>query len=134
MRRDAVIKLGQDQNPDYIPYFEARMQRETSADVRKGFRGCRHHTDRLEDAAVRLAAIQRLHDMRSINALSFLQQLHKDVRRPKFGDETLKAVHQAILAIESYMARGNLVGTAFRGLSLAAVLLVAALGLAITFV
>jgi urea transport system permease protein len=31
------------------------------------------------------------------------------------------------------MARGNLVGTAFRGLSLAAVLLVAALGLAITF-
>jgi urea transport system permease protein len=136
MRRDAVIKLGQDQNPDYIPYFEARMQRETSAEVRKALAEAVATTQiASEDAAVRLAAIQRLHEMRSINALSFLQQLHKDAKAApaKFGDETLKAVHQAILAIESYMARGNLVGTAFRGLSLAAVLLVAALGLAITF-
>ena len=38
-----------------------------------------------------------------------------------------------MLQLESYLAWGNLVGTAFRGLSLSAILLVAALGLAITF-
>ena len=136
MRRDAVIKLGQEQNPDYLPYFDVRLQRETSAEVRKALLEAVATTQiASEDATVRLAAIQRLHDMRSINALSFLQELHKDGKAApaKFGDDTLKAAHQAILAIESYMARGNLVGTAFRGVSLAAVLLVAALGLAITF-
>ncbi|MEI8257512.1 MAG: urea ABC transporter permease subunit UrtB, partial [Deltaproteobacteria bacterium] len=48
-------------------------------------------------------------------------------------DESLLAVHKTVLDIESYLQRGNLIGTAFRGFSLAAVLLVAALGLAITF-
>src|SRR5262249_1324451 len=51
----------------------------------------------------------------------------------KFGSETLRAAEASIGAIERHIAWGNLFGTAFRGLSLSAVLLVAALGLAITF-
>ena len=33
MRRDAVIKLGQDQNPDYIPHFAARLTKESDSRV-----------------------------------------------------------------------------------------------------
>src|SRR5262249_19203044 len=87
------------------------------------------------DARVRVAAIERLGTMRSINSLAFLKQLDVDAKKDaaKFGDETIKAVQASILAIENYIWWGNLFGTAFRGLSLSAVLLVAALGLAITF-
>src|SRR5260221_2523098 len=70
-----------------------------------------------------------------MNGLSFLQQLEKEAKgnSAKFGNETLTATRLAIKQIEEYMWWGNLFGTAFHGLSLAAVLLVAALGLAITF-
>jgi urea transport system permease protein len=136
VRRDAVIKLGQDQNLEYIPYFEARTLKETSAEVRHAF---------LESIAItqltapseetRLIAIQKLDQMRSINGLTFLQKLASEAKAApaKFGQPTIEAVHKAILDIETYIGWGNLFGTAFRGLSLSAVLLVAALGLAITF-
>ena len=51
----------------------------------------------------------------------------------KWDDATRAAVALAVQEIEEYIRWGELFGTAFRGLSLAAVLLVAALGLAITF-
>jgi urea transport system permease protein len=80
-------------------------------------------------------AIKKLAEMRSINSLSFLQALQKEAEGnlEKFGAPTATAAREAVYRIENYMTVGNLFGTAFRGLSLAAVLLVAALGLAITF-
>src|SRR6185295_6494353 len=73
--------------------------------------------------------------LHSITSLSVLQELETKAKADPgtFGQETAQAAHQAVIEIESYLQRGNLVGTAFRGLSLSAVLLVAALGLAITF-
>jgi urea transport system permease protein len=136
VRRDAAIKLGQDQNFEYIPAFKARALKETSAEVRHAL---------LESTAViqltaeseemRLMAIQKLDQMRSINGLTFLQKLESEAKAApaKFGQPTIESVHKAILDIETYIGWGNLFGTAFRGLSLSAVLLVAALGLAITF-
>ena len=136
MRRDAVIKLGQDQNADYIPFLEAIVARETSPEVKKAITEAIATTQLAsETEAVRLAAIQQLSEMRSINGLSFLQKLETEAKAApdKFGEPTLSAVHKAIVAIEAYMGWGTLFGTAFRGLSLSAVLLVAALGLSITF-
>src|SRR6185369_10834431 len=51
----------------------------------------------------------------------------------KLSEESALALHKSLYDIEQYMWWGNLFGTAFRGFSLSAVLLVAALGLAITF-
>lgn len=136
MRRDAVIKLGQDQNADYIPFLEAIVAKETSPEVRKAITEAIATTQLAsETEATRLAAIQQLEAMRSINGLSFLQKLETEAKAApdKFSAATLNAVHKAIVSIERYMQWGNLFGTAFRGLSLSAVLLVAALGLAITF-
>jgi len=136
MRRDAVTKLGQEQNVDYLPHFEARQKVEHDKEVLQSLIEAVAITQLAnEDAAIRNRAIVLLGERRSINSLTVLQKLETDAKAdPKrFGDETLKAAHISVRQIQSYMAWGNLFGTAFRGLSTSAVLLVAALGLAITF-
>jgi urea transport system permease protein len=136
MRRDAVTKLGQEQNAEYLPYFEARLAREKNPEVRRALGEAIAVTKIVsEDAGARVTAINELAALRSINSLNFLQNLKADVAKDKakYGEETANAVNHTIYVIEQYMWWGNLFGTAFRGLSLAAVLLVAALGLAITF-
>jgi len=136
MRRDAVIKLGEEQNSDYVPYFRTLLPGESSVEVHKALQEAIALTEvNSTDETVRVNAINRLREMNSINALSFLQELQKVARSnpAKYGEATRTALQRAISGIESYMRVGNLFGTAFRGLSTSAVLLVAALGLAITF-
>jgi urea transport system permease protein len=136
MRRDAVTKLGQDQNAEYLPILEARLGLEKNPEVRKAIAEAIAVTRiASDDPKARVAAIQELGKMRSINSLNFLQNLKTEAakNKEKYGAETFDAADRAIFEIERYMWWGNLFGTAFRGMSLAAVLLVAALGLAITF-
>ncbi len=136
MRRDAVTKLGQEQNIEYLPFFEARLPKETEKEVHRALEEAVALTGIVhEDPKVRVPAINRLRDLRSINSLQFLQKVEQDNKgaTSPVAKETYDAAHAAVQKIESYMAMGNLFGTAFRGFSLAAVLLVAALGLAITF-
>ena len=136
MRRDAVTKIGQDQNAEYLPILQARLGLEKVPEVQKALKEAIAVTQiASDDAKVRVAAIEELGKMRSINSLSFLQNLKAEAfkNREKYGNDTFIAADRAIYQIERYMAVGNFFGTAFRGLSLAAVLLVAALGLAITF-
>jgi len=136
LRRDAVIKLGQEQNPDYLPHFETRLATEKATDVRKALQEAIAIT-RLADepSGVRLGAIEELGRLRSITSLNVLQELDKKAKADpaQYDAPTVAALRKAVKDIEGYIQRGNLVGTAFRGLSLSAVLLVAALGLAITF-
>ena len=136
LRRDAVTKLGQEQNPDYLPFFTARLPEEKDPQTQRALAeaiALTHLAD--EDAKVRVPAIRRLAELRSITSLSFLQKLEIEAKSDtkKWGVETWDTAHAAVQQIETYMAWGNFVGTGFRGLSLSAVLLVAALGLAITF-
>ncbi|MBI5774115.1 MAG: urea ABC transporter permease subunit UrtB [Verrucomicrobia bacterium] len=136
LRRDAITKLGQEQNVDYLPHFEARLKVETVSEVQKALHEAVALTQiASDDAKIRLAAIETLRELRSINSLTFLQQLEADTKadKTKYGSETTRAAHAAVVQIERYIKWGNLFGTAFRGLSLSAVLLVASLGLAITF-
>ena len=136
IRRDAVIKLGQEQNPEYIPFLEPALGTEKSAEVLKALQEAIALIQMtFDDEKVRVAAIEKLGRMRSIGSLVFLQKLRDEARADigKFGEKTAEGARIAVRDIEDHIRIGNLFGTAFRGLSLAAVLLVAALGLAITF-
>jgi urea transport system permease protein len=136
MRRDAVIKLGQEQNVDYLPFFETRLKSEKAREVIKALHEAIATTQLAsDDERLRVAAIEKLGELRSLTGLALLEKLRDDAKAApaKFGEKTATALRKSIYDIEQYMWRGNLFGTAFRGLSLSAVLLVAALGLAITF-
>lgn len=136
MRRDATVKLGQEQNVEYIPNFEARLKVESIREIQVSLREALAITRiASDDAATRVKAVRELGQMKSINSLTYLQQLYTNAKAEpaKFGAETLDVTKRAIKRIEEHIALGGLFGTAFRGFSLSAVLLVASLGLAITF-
>lgn len=136
IRRDAITKLGQDQNPDYLSFFEARLKVEKDKEVIKALHEAIAVTGiASEIETIRVAAVEKLGVMRSITSLPLLEILEKSAKAApaRFGEKTTAAVRKSVYDIENYMRWGTFFGTAFRGISLAAVLLVAALGLAITF-
>src|SRR6185369_14344250 len=61
MRRDAVVKLGQEQNAEYLSHFTARLAAEKSSEVRKALNEAIAVTRIAGDGAEdRVAAIQAL--------------------------------------------------------------------------
>lgn len=136
MRRDAVTKLGQERVMEYLPHFEGRMGKESDPEVAGALIEAVALTKTSsEDQTVRLKAVRELGEIRSLNGLQFLIELKKEAAANPGGvsAEFKRALEKSVHDIELHMWWGNMVGTAFRGLAAAAVLLVAALGLAITF-
>ncbi|HEX4646106.1 MAG TPA: urea ABC transporter permease subunit UrtB [Verrucomicrobiae bacterium] len=136
IRRDAASKLGLEQNRDYLAYFQAHLETEKVPDVRKALEEAAAITQLASDQAdVRLAAVRTLDRLRSVTALDLILKLEKDnAAGSKNADPgLLTALRMAHKDIEQHISWGNFIGTCFRGLSLSAVLLIAALGLAITF-
>ncbi len=82
--------------------------------------------------AERAAACKTLGSLHSLAAKDMIRSLLTDSE--KAGDAvTAAAARQALKSIEAHISTINAFGTAFRGLSLGSVLLVVAIGLAITF-
>ncbi len=82
--------------------------------------------------AERIGACQKLGDLGSLAALGTIKTILAETESAKDRPLVL-AAEKAISAIGSHISRINAAGTAFRGISLASVLLVVAIGLAITF-
>jgi urea transport system permease protein len=136
VRRDVAIKLAMQQSPDYLPYFRLRLEKEKVASVRSALREAIAITELASDKmAVRLGAVKQLDEMRSISALELISKIETDAKKDASsqGAQVLSASSSARRHIEEHISFANFVGTCFRGLSLSAVLLIAALGLAITF-
>ncbi len=136
MRRDAVLKLGQDQDLEILKPLQERELTETNAEVKRAYVEAISFIELAsDDEAIRVAAVERMGALRSLNSLSFLQKLVSDATAnpKKYGAATLKAARSALKQVQDHQGWVNTVGTGFRGLSTSAVLLVAALGLAITF-
>ena len=131
LRIAAVGKLGMTQNTDYLPMLVARQAKETDAEVKDALLeaiSVMQLAD--EDDAVCTAAVRKLGEMRSIPSLDLLKAMAVS------DDETDEAKAEArtsVALIESYLRKVEAAGTVFRGLSAGSVLLVVALGLAITF-
>jgi urea transport system permease protein len=130
-RWSAVTKLGNSQKPMYIPMLQDRLVKETNGRVRKAMlEGVA--SLQLGDAnpAVQIAAVQQLEALGAIGNLENVQKLAAD---PKADPKVVQAAKRAVDAIQSHIWRVNFFGTIFRGVSLGSILLVVALGLAITF-
>jgi urea transport system permease protein len=128
-RRAAVTKLGMIQNPAYLPIFEARRAVEKDPSVVTSLHEAIAIT-RLAgtDPAAKITAIDYLTKNRVIRSLDSLKKLSGDP-----NPDVAAAAKKSVASMEEYLRVVELWGTLFRGLSLGSILLVAALGLAITF-
>ncbi len=131
LRSAAVGKLGMTQNTDYLPMLEARQAKETDAGVKKALVeaiSVMQLAD--EDDVVCIAAVRKLGEMRSIPSLDLLKAM---ITSEDESDAAKAEATKSVVLIESYLKKVEAAGTVFRGLSAGSVLLVVALGLAITF-
>ena len=128
-RRAAIVKLGMAQNAAYLPVFQGRLAAEKDPSVVTSLREAIAITQIAgSDNAAKIAAIDYLAKNRVIRSLDLLKKLSGDP-----DPQVAAAASKAVTNIEGYLRWVELWGTLFRGLSLGSILLIAALGLAITF-
>ncbi len=132
-RLQAVQTLGFTQDLEKLPVFRQRLEQETDTRVRLALREAIAFTQ-LKDPApeTKLAAMAELKELHTLSSADILQATLKEATAAKDA-RLVEATKAAIYAVESHRGTVNFVGTLFRGLSLGSILLVLALGLAITF-
>ncbi len=134
-RTEAAQKLGKSQKLEYIPILQAKLAKETNGRVKKAIRVAIATLNLNDpDPAVQIKAIKQLAALNAIGSLDDLKKLAV----PRAPIPTRSGCREgrgqaAVKSIEGYLSVVNFFGTIFRGLSLGSILLVVALGLAITF-
>jgi urea transport system permease protein len=129
-RRSAVVKLGNSQKLKYVPILQERLAVETNGEVRRALEesiALLHLGE--SDPEARIAAIEQLARLQALGSIDSLQRVAAAPGAP----EVAAAANRAIQAINRHIAAVNFFGTIFRGASQGSILLVVALGLAITF-
>ncbi len=128
-RQEAVKKLGLTQNPEYLAILQKRLPLETDASTQETLREAIAIIALAgSDPEAKVAAVKALGGMHSIASLAMIKKLETSAD-PKLAE----AAKSSARSIEQYLSGVEVAATLFRGLSLGSVLLVAALGLAITF-
>lgn len=121
------------QNQQKLPALLALQQSETHP---KAVRALKESIAIIQlkspDRKERIAACNTLASIKSLASHDIIKSLKAEAEKSKDA-ELVDAAQKAIVAIESHISSINAVGTAFRGISLGSVLLVVAIGLAITF-
>ena len=132
-RLRAIQAIGFAQSPEKLPALEARLKIETAPKAKLALReaialiGLKAASD-----DVKLAALTELTELHTISSSDFLKACINSAD-PVNPPKVVAAARGALRAVDSHIARVNFFGTIFRGLSLGSILLVVALGLAITF-
>ncbi|MGL6070004.1 urea ABC transporter permease subunit UrtB [Craterilacuibacter sp.] len=129
VRSRAVAAIRDAGNAALLPLLQRRQSLERDAQVSALLSEAEARLALVSnDQAVRLAAIATLGESKDAATLALLEPLTRD------ADGTIaQAAKAASAAIEAREFSWNLVGNAFSGVSLGSVLLLAALGLAITY-
>ncbi len=130
-RRSAALKLGNSLKPRYLPVLQKRLAKETNRQVRKGLEEALALLQLAgPEAKTQVAAIQKL---QSLQAIGSLENIRAVLRKTNCPPEVMVVGRSALHSIEEHIWWVNFFGTIFHGLSLGSILLVVALGLAITF-
>ena len=113
-----------------LPALETRLKTEADSEVKSTLRTAVALMDlHSENGFEQIKAAQTLGSLGAMSARDVLEDLSHDASRPAVAAASRKAVGQ----IDAHIRLVNFYGTLFRGLSLGSVLLVVAIGLAITF-
>ncbi|HVU23404.1 MAG TPA: urea ABC transporter permease subunit UrtB [Opitutus sp.] len=132
-RLQAIQYFGQAQDPDKLPALQARLAKEPVRKVQQALREAialiELKDPKTETRLAALAELKKLHTLASSDALNRALKEAEAAKNPT----VIAAAKAAIQAVENHRAAVDLFGTVFRGFSLGSILLVAALGLAITF-
>ncbi len=130
-RQSAVLKLGMKQQAASIPILDACLAAESNASVKAAIVEAIAITNlAATDPAARIAALEQLGKTSSVASRSMVEAIAKDSSAPP---EVHKAAVATLKSIDNHLFWVDFFGTIFRGISLGSVLLVVALGLAITF-
>ena len=132
-RTKAILTIGLAQDVEKLPALKARLAIETDESVKRALRES-IAIAQLKDPSkeMKLAALGELKELRSLASTDFITRALKEAEEAK--DPVLAGGARAALgAVESHRSFVDFFGTLFRGVSLGSILLVAALGLAITF-
>jgi urea transport system permease protein len=131
VRIGAAVKLGKEGNAGRLEALDAALKAEPDRWVRHALAEA-HAMIRLAsgDGAARVAAARALGDLHSVNGEAALQRLAADAAA---SAEERAAATAAIKRIEMWALLTGTLETAFQGASLASILLLMALGLAIVF-
>ena len=136
VRLVAAKKLASDADETALPAIEAALEGERDADVRASLELTRA-TIRLAsgDRAARLAAVRALAQSDQASTQALLQGLiaRKDGRFVEADDQVRAEAERSLRAVDARLARADLAARVFSGVSLGSILLLAALGLAITY-
>ncbi len=129
----AVQTIGQSQDPEKLAPLVQRLERESDAKVRLALREA-IALIQLKDPAeeVKVRALHELAEGHSLASVDFLNHTLAEARTEK-STAVIKAAQTALLAVAKHKEFVDFGGTLFRSLSLGSILLVVALGLAITF-
>lgn len=130
LRKSTALRLGNLREGSLVPLLSRALQRETDAEVRAVLVEALNKLRLFApEAQVRLQAVEFFRSTRSEAALSRLMEMQQQETQP----QVRAAVDRALREIEQFLQIRNAVGYAFNGLSLASILLLMSLGLAITF-
>lgn len=132
LRLQAAQALQRDAQPDLLSLLQQRLKAEKNEDVRTALEGA---IARLQlasaDAKVRLNAVALLSSSADPDTQALLKPLTDAQTEP--DAQVREAAAQGLQKIQQRLRLGDILGQAFMGLSLGSILLLAALGLAITY-
>jgi urea transport system permease protein len=132
-RIKAILTIGLAQDVEKLPALKARLAVETDENVKRALRES-IAIAQLKDAndEMKLAALVELKELNSLASADFITRSLKESEAAE-KPVLVKAAKEALKAVELHRSAVDFFGTLFRGVSLGSILLVAALGLAITF-
>jgi urea transport system permease protein len=132
-RLQAIQTIALAQDAEKLPALLARQKEETHARVQRALREAVALIG-LKDPKVegRLAALAELRELHTLSSTDFLKRCLKEAV-DRNEPAVVAAATSALNRVEQHRSRVDFFGTLFRGLSTGSILLVGALGLAITF-
>jgi urea transport system permease protein len=132
VRGAMAFKLGSSQKAENLPLLDARLKLETDSGVRKTLLEAKALID-LGDPAHSQKQVEAADSLAKLNCIGALDALSGLSESKSASAEVKQAATKAAQSIRSYLAIVNFFGTIFHGFSLSSILLISALGLAITF-